>query len=157
MIVITGKDQSLRFAGSLLFIEREICNVYYGEETTTTLLYLEVTIMKKTVIAIMGIAIAVIGICAMHGLNDDYVVNMIEDMSGQILINDEDEAIAISDVHFDEDTNCWIVDCDMYDYYIETEFGVIAHNIGSKHIYHHTAEQLFNTYNELNSMDVFDI
>lgn len=29
--------------------------------------------------------------------------------------------------------------------------------IGSKHIYHHTAEQLFNTYNELNSMDVFDI
>ena len=113
--------------------------------------------MKKTVIAIMGIAIAVIGICAMHGLNDDYVVNMIEDMSGQILINDEDEAIAISDVYFDEDMNCWIVDCDMYDYYIETEFGVIAHNIGSKHIYHHTAEQLFNTYNELNSMDVFDI
>lgn len=41
--------------------------------------------------------------------------------------------------------------------HIETEFGVIAHNIGSKHIYHHTAEQLFNTYNELNSMDVFDI
>lgn len=113
--------------------------------------------MKKTVIAIMGIAIAVIGICAMHGLNDDYVVNMIEDMSGQILINEENEAIAISEVYYDEDTNCWVVNCEKYDYYVETEFGVIAHATGDIHMYHHTAKQLFNTYNQLNSMDVFNI
>lgn len=39
-MVITGKDQSLQFAGSLLFIEREICNVYYGEKHNYNLLKL---------------------------------------------------------------------------------------------------------------------
>ena len=44
--------------------------------------------MKKTVIAIMGIAIAVIGICVAHGVNDDYVAGQINQMAGQVLIGE---------------------------------------------------------------------
>ena len=62
VMVITGKRLELAIRRLFSFYRARNLQRVLWRETTTTLLYLEVTIMKKTVIAIMGIAIAVIGI-----------------------------------------------------------------------------------------------
>ena len=64
--------------------------------------------MKKTVIAIMGIAIAVIGICVAHGVNDDYVAGQINQMAGQVLIG-EDYAYRIEKAEYEADQGRWAI------------------------------------------------
>lgn len=112
--------------------------------------------MKKTVIAIMGIAIAVIGICAMHGVNDDYVAGQIEQMAGQLLIG-EDYTYRIEEVKYDADQDRWEIYYEKIDDIMYVDGMVLTHTRYYTCDSHYSTDALVKAYNNFASMDVFDI
>lgn len=112
--------------------------------------------MKKTVIAIMGIAMAVIGICAMHGINDNYVAGQIEQMAGQVLIG-EDYAYRINDVHYDADEARWEICYEKIDDIQEIDGMVLTHTRWTVSDCHYSTDALVKAYNNFASMEVLDI
>ena len=102
--------------------------------------------MKKTVIAIMGIAIAVIGICVAHGVNDDYVAGQINQMAGQVLI-----------AEYEADQGRWAIWYEKIDEIHDVDGMVLSHTAYYGCELHYSTKELVKAYNNFASMDVLDI
>ena len=112
--------------------------------------------MKKSVIAIMGIAIVVIGICVAHGVNDDYVADQINQMAGQILIG-EDYAYRIEKAEYEADQGRWAIWYEKIDEIYDVDGMVLSHTAYYGCDLHYSTKELIKAYNNFASMDVLDI